>query len=63
MLYAHRLWRVELIALYWAFSPEKTLAWLSGSGMVAANDAGDSTFRGLRIVSDGAMRGEAHISQ
>ena len=61
--YAHRLWPVELIALYWASFPAKTLAWLSGSSMVPANDAGDSVFRGLRIVSDGAMRGKARISQ
>jgi len=31
--------------------------------MVPANDAGDSVFRGLRIVSDGAMRSKARISQ
>ena len=41
---------VELIALISGLFPAKTLAWLSGSGMVPANDAGDSMFRGLRIV-------------
>jgi len=59
--YAHRLWRVELIALYEVHFPAKTLAWFSGASTAPAVDDGHGIFCGLRILRDGAMHDKGHI--